>query len=107
MNKRIYLAGAIAGVFQLAWSSAEIRDFKLEAYFFQKVGEPFQLYVSEAVDGPGNLASGIIQVKVKAGDGYSPDNLPPSFNPIVVANGTGSAFQVLTNVAPTILEGTG
>ena len=106
MNKRIYLAGAIAVVFQLAWSSAEIRDFKLEAYFFQKVGEPFQLYVSEAVDGSGNLASGIVQVKVKAGDGYSPDSFPPILNPIVVANGTGSAFQVLTNVAPTILEGT-
>jgi hypothetical protein len=88
-----------------ATASAAIKDFKLEAYFFQKVGETFPVYVKNAVDELGHPASGTVQIAIKGGDGLSPDSFPPILNPIVVSNGAGSAFQVLTNVAPTILEG--
>ena len=89
----------------LSTSKAAIKDFTLEAYFFQRVGIPFELLVKNSVDDLGNPASGTVQIRIKAGDGYSPDSFPPSWNPIVVTNGSGSAFQVLTNVAPTIFEG--
>lgn len=88
-----------------ATATAAIKDFKLEAYFFQKVGESFPVYVKNAVDELGHPASGTVQIAIKGGDGLSPDSFPPILNPIVVSNGEGSAFQVLTNVAPTILEG--
>ncbi|MCI0531159.1 MAG: hypothetical protein L0Y74_04315 [candidate division Zixibacteria bacterium] len=82
-----------------------IKDFKLEAFFLQHVGVSFPLSVTDAVDDSGNSASGVVQVRIKGGSGISPEGYPPILNPITVTNGTGSAFQVLTNVAPTIFEG--
>ncbi|MEE9554014.1 MAG: hypothetical protein V3W18_06915, partial [candidate division Zixibacteria bacterium] len=86
--------------------SGIIVSFALTSGSPQTAGVSFGLQASDAFDSLGNLASGIVIVSDSAGGGNSPDGIPPSLNTITVANGSGSSFQTLTNVTPTVLKGT-
>ncbi len=88
-------------------NAAQIASFELEAGLNQTAGQSFQLSVPypTAVDEFGNLASGTILISDSIGGGNSPGGVPPVLSPIMVANGSGSAYQILTNAEPTVLKG--
>lgn len=83
-----------------------IASFVLTAGLEQTAGVSFTLQASDAFDSLGNLASGEVIVADSVGGGSSPDGIPPLLNRIIVANGSGSSFQTLTNATPTVLKGT-
>ncbi|UCC81046.1 MAG: hypothetical protein JSW64_06725 [Candidatus Zixiibacteriota bacterium] len=89
-------------------TAAQIASFELEAGANQTAGQSFQLNVPypSAVDQFGNLASGTILITDSIGGGNSPGGVPPVLSPITVTNGSGSAYQILTNAEPTVLKGT-
>jgi hypothetical protein len=87
-------------------SAAAINSFILMAPGTVTAGAAFSLTVSSALDEFNNPADGVIAVSVLSGGGNSPWNIPPSINNISVANGSGSAAQVLTNTVATVLRGT-
>lgn len=89
-------------------TAAQIASFELEAGMNQTAGQSFQLSVpfESAVDSFGNPASGTILITDSIGGGSSPGGVPPVLSPITVTNGSGSAYQILTNAVPTVLKGT-
>jgi len=89
-------------------TAAHIDAFELSAGSNQTAGQSFQLSVpfGSAVDEFGNLASGTIIISDSIGGGNSPGGVPPVLSPITVIDGSGSAYQILTNAVPTVLKGT-
>ena len=83
-----------------------IVSFDLDAGTPQTAGVSFVLQATLARDSLDNPASGEIIVADSVGGGNSPDGIPPSLNRIIVTSGSGTAFQTLTNVTPTVLKGT-
>ncbi|UCE66451.1 MAG: hypothetical protein JSU85_00120 [Candidatus Zixiibacteriota bacterium] len=88
-------------------NAAQIASFELEAGPNQTAGQSFQLIVPypTAVDQFGNLTSGTILISDSIGGGNSPGGVPPVLSAIMVTDGSGSAFQILTNAEPTVLKG--
>jgi hypothetical protein len=87
--------------------AAAIVTFELSAGLNQTAGQSFVLSVPypSAQDEYGNPASGNVIVSDSIGGGNSPNGIPPVLNPIAVINGSGSAYQTLTNATPTVLQG--
>lgn len=86
-----------------------INSFGFTVALTQTAGVSFNLSVNNAVDQYGNLTNGnvIVDDYPGGGGGNSPDGVPPVFNIIPVSNGSGSAYQTLTNSVPTVLKGVG
>ena len=85
---------------------AAISSFSLSAPVNVTAGGAFTASVSGAVDAFGNAASGTVVIADSSGAGNSPDGSTPSLNNIVVANGSGSAQQILVRAGSARLKGT-
>jgi hypothetical protein len=81
-------------------------DFTISANLSAVAGVPLTVAVYDAHDIWGNPASGDISVDDSTGGGPSPNGVLPSFMPISVVSGSGSANQILVNAVPTMLKGT-
>ncbi|HBC45691.1 MAG TPA: hypothetical protein DCZ43_01455, partial [candidate division Zixibacteria bacterium] len=84
---------------------AAITAFSLSAPGSAVAGTPFSASVSGAHDVWGNAANGTIGISAQSGGGPSPNGTQPSYSPITVINGSGSALQTLFNVNSTVLRG--
>ncbi|MBN1781821.1 hypothetical protein JW948_11890 [bacterium] len=86
-------------------NAASLSSFSLSAGSPVTAGIGFPLQVSTAVDNYGNGWTGTINVDASSGGGNAPDGTPPSFNPVVVSDGSGSSQQTLTRTQSTVLRG--
>lgn len=86
--------------------AALINSFTLDAPSTVTAGNAFLLEVTDAFDQFNNPASGIVEVSDSIGGGSSPDGSPPTFNNILVEDGSGNAEQILTRTGIAILKGT-
>lgn len=82
-----------------------LNTYTLSALSPQSAGVAFDLTVTGAVDGFGNIWSGLVTIDASTGGGAAPDGTLPSLNDIYVNGGTGSAKQTLTNAVSTVLHG--
>jgi len=82
-------------------------DFLLLANPDIVAGVPFDANIQGGVDLYGNPASGTVVISAASGGGPSPNGMTyPTFNPITVVAGSGTAKQTLVATIPTVLRGT-
>ncbi|OGC89767.1 MAG: hypothetical protein A2W25_02670 [candidate division Zixibacteria bacterium RBG_16_53_22] len=82
-----------------------ISSFSLSAPDTVVAGLSYPVDVSNAIDQWGNSSNGIIAISDSVGGGPAPDGSQPSYNQIVVNNGSGLALQISTHAVPTRLKG--
>jgi hypothetical protein len=80
-------------------------SFSLPAPGIVTSGVPFTVSAQNCLDAWGNPGIGIIVISDSVGGGNAPNGSPPSYNNIVVTNGSGSALQTVVNAIPTRLKG--
>ncbi len=82
-----------------------INSFSLTATPSAVAGVPFAVAASNAIDAWENPAAGTITISDSLGGGPSPDGTMPTFAPVSVVAGAGSANQALFATNSTVLQG--